>query len=67
MIKKVFVTGGLGFIGSNLIDLLIKSNYFVIKLIMLPIHLIFITLRILKRIINLLNVTLIIKKKFFYY
>ena len=32
MIKKVFVTGGLGFIGSNLIDLLIKSNYFVINI-----------------------------------
>ena len=32
MIKKVFVTGGLGFIGSNLIDLLIKSNYLVINI-----------------------------------
>ena len=29
---KVIVTGGLGFIGSNLIDLLIKKNYFVINI-----------------------------------
>tara|TARA_B100001109_G_C18824961_1_gene456480 strand:+ start:419 stop:1435 length:1017 start_codon:yes stop_codon:yes gene_type:complete len=30
--QKVIVTGGLGFIGSNLIDLLLKKNYFVINL-----------------------------------
>ena len=32
MKKKVIVTGGLGFIGSNLIDLLIKKNYFVVNI-----------------------------------
>ncbi len=32
MNRNIIVTGGLGFIGSNLIDLLIKKNYFVINL-----------------------------------
>ena len=30
--KKIIVTGGLGFIGRNLIELLIKKNYFVINI-----------------------------------
>ena len=32
MKKKFFVTGGLGFIGSNLIDLLLKKNFIVINI-----------------------------------
>ena len=29
---RIIVTGGLGFIGSNLIDLLLKKNFFVINI-----------------------------------
>ena len=30
--QKIIVTGGLGFIGSNLIKLLLKKNYYVINI-----------------------------------
>ena len=30
--NKIVVTGGLGFIGSNLIELLLKKNFYVINI-----------------------------------
>jgi dTDP-D-glucose 4,6-dehydratase len=32
IMQKIIVTGGLGFIGSNLIELLLKNNFYVINI-----------------------------------
>ena len=32
IMQKIIVTGGLGFIGSNLIELLLRKNFYVINI-----------------------------------
>ena len=58
MKKKVIVTGGLGFIGSNLIELLLEKNYFVINIDKVSYSSNFYNVKEFKiiKIINLLNV-----------
>ena len=65
--KKVIVTGGLGFIGSNLIKILLKKNILLLIQIKSLIPQIFITLKKYQKIknINLLNWISTIVKKFF--
>jgi len=60
---KVIVTGGLGFIGSNLIELLLKK-YYVINLDKVTYSSNFYNTKefLKKKTINLLNMTSIIKK-----
>ena len=62
--KKVIVTGGLGFIGSNLIDLLLKKNFYVINIDKISYSSNFYNTKSIKKkiITNLSNVILEIKK-----
>ena len=67
--QKIIVTGGLGFIGSNLIKLLLKDGYFVINIDKVSYASNFYNVKDFKKkiIMFLKNVTLIIKIKFIYY
>jgi dTDP-glucose 4,6-dehydratase len=61
--KKVIVTGGLGFIGSNLIDLLLKKNFFVINIDKITYSSSFYNTREFKRLKNYRFIKLDIKNK----
>ena len=63
---KIIVTGGLGFIGSNLIKLLLKKNIKFLISIKQVMHQAFIILKNLEiiNIINLLKMTYQIQKKY---
>ena len=63
--KKVIVTGGNGFIGSNLIKFLVKKNYFIINIDKNKYSKDSYILKDLKKkIMFFINLILIIKKKF---
>ena len=66
--QKIIVTGGLGFIGSNLIKLLLKDGYFVINIDKVSYASNFYNVKDFKKkiIMFLKNVTLTIKIKFIY-
>ena len=61
--KKVIVTGGLGFIGSNLIDLLLKKKFFVINIDKITYSSSFYNTREFKRLKNYRFIKLDIKNK----
>ena len=64
MHKKAIVTGGLGFIGSNLIKLLIKKNFYVINIDKTSYASNFYNLKnIKKKNINFINPISVIKKR----